>query len=345
MPSTMKEVIVRANPLRAEIVESPMPTPAADEVVIKVVATDSNPKDWKYAVLFGTECNAGDDIAGYIEAVGENVYEFKKGDRVAAFHVMGAPYGSYGEYSVAPAHTTWHIPETTSFEEASTFPLAAMTAALGLYQELGLPAPWKPATTSTPLIVYGGSSAVGAFAIKLAKLSNISPIIAVAGNGIDYVKSLGPDKVIDYREGNVTEQLKEALEGKECFHAYDAISEHNSYQNIIPVLSKPGAVAMVLPANDEDFPEGIQRKQVMVGTVHAEKFESPAIARLGTKKNDDDFGFAMYRFFGRAMANGTLPGHPYTVVDGGLEGIEEGLKRLQDGKASATKYVYRISKD
>jgi NADPH2:quinone reductase len=43
--------------------------------VIKVVATDSNPKDWKYAVLFGTECNAGDDIAGFIEAVGENVYE------------------------------------------------------------------------------------------------------------------------------------------------------------------------------------------------------------------------------------------------------------------------------
>ncbi|CCX06139.1 Similar to Protein TOXD; acc. no. P54006 [Pyronema omphalodes CBS 100304] len=341
----MKEVIVRANPLRTEIIESPMPTPAADEVVIKVVVTDSNPKDWKYAVLFGTECNAGDDIAGFIEAVGENVYEFKKGDRVAAFHVMGAPYGSYGEYSVAPAHTTWHIPKTTSFEEASTFPLAAMTAALGLYQELGLPAPWKPATKSTPLIVYGGSSGVGAFAIKLAKLSNISPIIAVAGNGIDYVKTLGADKIIDYRKGNVAEQLKEALEGQECFHAYDAISEHNSHLNIIPVLSKPSAIAMVLPGKDDDFPEGIQRKLVMVGTVHAEKFNTPVAALSGAKKNDDHFGFAMYRFFGRALANGILTGHPYTVIEGGLEGIEEGLKRLQDGKASATKYVYRISAD
>jgi NADPH:quinone reductase-like Zn-dependent oxidoreductase len=54
-----------------------------------------------------------------------------------------------------------------------------MTAAIALYQQHKLPLPWLPAKEKIPLIVYGGSSAVGAFAIKLAKLSKISPIIGM----------------------------------------------------------------------------------------------------------------------------------------------------------------------
>lgn len=41
--------------------------------------------------------NTGDDIAGVVHAVGENVYEIKPGDRIAAFHQMGTPGGSYAE--------------------------------------------------------------------------------------------------------------------------------------------------------------------------------------------------------------------------------------------------------
>lgn len=48
-----------------------------------------------------------------------------------------------------------------------------MTAAVGLYQRLGLPEPWSATTKATPLVVYGASGAVGAYAIKLAQLSNI----------------------------------------------------------------------------------------------------------------------------------------------------------------------------
>ncbi len=53
-----------------------------------------------------------------------------------------------------------------------------MTAAIALYQQHKLPLPWLPAKENIPLVVYGGSTAVGAFAIKLAKLSKISPIIS-----------------------------------------------------------------------------------------------------------------------------------------------------------------------
>ena len=58
----------------------------------------------------------GDDVAGVVHEVGSNVTEFKPGDRVAAFHEMRTPHGSYGEYAIAWDHTTFHLPEKTSFE-------------------------------------------------------------------------------------------------------------------------------------------------------------------------------------------------------------------------------------
>lgn len=79
-----------------------------------------------------------------------------------------------------------------------------MTAAVGLHQKLRLPEPWQGLTNSTALIIYRASSTVGAFAVKLAALSNIHPIVAVARNRKKYVESLidrsKGDFIIDYRE-------------------------------------------------------------------------------------------------------------------------------------------------
>ncbi|EEP78603.1 conserved hypothetical protein [Uncinocarpus reesii 1704] len=254
----MKEAFasISGDRIKVSIQESPIPTPNEHQVVIRVKAAGLNPKDWKY--LTETPTDQGDDVAGYVHAVGSKVTEFKPGDRVAAFHQMGAAHGGYAEYSLAWAYTTFHLPEQTSFEvrsvEAATIPLAAMTAALGLYQDLGLPLPWNPARTSIPLIVYGGGSAVGSFVIKLARLSNIHPIIAVAGKGTPQIeplldKSKG-DTTIDYRDGDeaVVAAFNKALNGKKIEYAFDAISEHNSYINIGHVLDpQKGKIAVILP--------------------------------------------------------------------------------------------------
>jgi NADPH2:quinone reductase len=60
--------------------------------------------------------NSGDDISGIVHEVGENVDEFRVGDRVAAFHEMLKPAGSFAEYAVAWKHTTFFLPKGTSFE-------------------------------------------------------------------------------------------------------------------------------------------------------------------------------------------------------------------------------------
>ena len=116
----MKEAIVSKGP-KVEIVDSPIPLPKDNEVAIKVVVSGSNPKDWKRAEK--DTLNTGDDIAGVVHTVGSDVVEFKPGDRVAAFHQMMAPHGSFAEYAVSDAATTFHLPKKTSFEGKPATPI------------------------------------------------------------------------------------------------------------------------------------------------------------------------------------------------------------------------------
>lgn len=83
----MKEAIVHPGP-KVTITDSPVPKPNDDQLVIKVVVSGSNPKDWKVPEWMNKTGNSGDDIAGIVHEVGKNVYEFKPGDRVMAFHEM-----------------------------------------------------------------------------------------------------------------------------------------------------------------------------------------------------------------------------------------------------------------
>ena len=111
----MKEALVSAGP-QAQLVDSPIPEPKAGQVLIKVIVSGSNPKDWKRAEGNKQPFNTGDDVAGTIEAVGSKVPGFQVGDRVAAFHEMQEPHGSFAEYAIAWARSTFHIPEKISYE-------------------------------------------------------------------------------------------------------------------------------------------------------------------------------------------------------------------------------------
>jgi NADPH:quinone reductase-like Zn-dependent oxidoreductase len=155
---------------------------------------------------------------------------------------MLEPHGAFEEYAVGLEAATFHIPKTVSFEEAATIPLTGMTAALGLYQRLGLPLPWLPAQERLPLVVYGAAGAVGAYAVKLVTLSNIHPITCIAGHGTAYVETLidrsRGDTILDYREGNeaVVNGFRMALTDNEKLHyAFDAVSDKESYlYTVIP---------------------------------------------------------------------------------------------------------------
>ncbi|KAK6365726.1 hypothetical protein LTS17_011113 [Exophiala oligosperma] len=334
------------HPLRVTLRDdAAIPTPKANEVLTKVHVSGSNPKDWKRPMVNpefnGT--NQGDDIAGVVEAVGSAVTQFRPGDRVAGFHQMQTPGGSYAEYAISPEHTTFHIPASVSFEEAAAIPLAAMTAAVGLFLRLGLPEPWVASAHPDCLpkggiVVYGAAGAVGAYAVQLARRAGIHPIIAVAGRGIPFVQGLldssKGDVVVDYRKGNeaVVEGLRGAVPaGKQLEFAFDAVSEaaKSSAENICKVLAPNGHITTVLPMKDDpSIPASVDMSLTLVGTVF---------------NQDKDFGYAWFRLFEQGLKDGWLKAHPYEVMPGGLNGIQQALSNLKEGKASATKYVFRIA--
>jgi NADPH2:quinone reductase len=237
-----------------------------------------------------------------------------------------------------------HIPLTSPLStEAATIPLAALTAAVSLFRHLALPTPWNPATASTPFVVYGASSAVGSYAIKLARNSNIHPIIAIAGKGTHYVSTLldhtKGDIVIDYRAGadetirQIRAHLTAGNYGK-VLHGLDPGIGLPSQKVLTEIVAPDGAINLVLPSNYDVG--SVTRTTTSVGIVHNQ--DNGAYGADGS-----DLGFVTCRWFTRAWQAGTFQGHPFEVRPGGLEGVEQALKDLKDGKQSAVKYIFRIS--
>jgi threonine dehydrogenase-like Zn-dependent dehydrogenase len=230
--------------------------------------------------------------------------------------------------------------------EAAALPLAALTAAVGLYQHLALPQPWSPPLPNNqsreiPLIIYGVSSSVGFYALQFALRSNIHPILCVAGRASDYIKGfIDPSKgdvVVDYREGDeaVVANLTKALEGKTPIkHALDAVSEGSSANIIGRVFKQAGdgkaaKFTWVNPGNKEEVPEWVEQNMTFVGSVHR-------------TQEAKDFGYVYSRYIARSLQEGWFRGQRTEVVPGGLNGIQTALENLKNGKASAVKYVFRI---
>ncbi|KAF4923489.1 Trans-enoyl reductase fsr4 [Colletotrichum viniferum] len=345
----MKEAIVDPD-ITVDIKDSPVPEPGPGELLIKVIVSGTNPKDWKLPAWVGTSHNSGDDVAGVIEKVGSEVYEFAKGDRVAGFHVMRTEHGSFAEYAIVPAFAAFHVPKSITFEEAATVPLAAYTAATALFHSLQLPSPWdRSREKKSPLIIYGVSSAIGAFGVKLAKKAGVHPLIAVGSKNSKFVTGLldegAGDVFLDYTQfesqDKLAEKLKEVIEktGVRCYKAFDCVSENGSFEMLGKAIQGPPEegtgfkprVTTVLPGRDYGaIDKSVEVVVTSVGHVHEEEGQG----RL--------FGLIWARVFAEGLRSGWMKAHPYEVVNG-LEGVAGALKGLKEGTVRAKKMVIRIA--
>lgn len=270
-----------------------------------------------------------------MEDVADDVSGFKKGDRVTGMHKMLGPGGTYAERALLEANTTFHVPESMSFEQAVTIPLTATTAASGLFIEgngLGLPLPSSPASKPLPLVIYGASGSVGTYGIILAKQANIHPLICIAGGGGKSIEHLldssKGDTLLDYRKGDaaLVEGIKSALKDSELRHALDAAAVGKSSATIAEAMTSGGKIARVLPP-EGDVANGVEQIPMGVGVMHGEQRD------LATK---------LYKLFTEGAKAGWLEPRPYQVVKGGLNSVEQALKDLKAGKASAMKYIIKI---
>ena len=156
--------------------DSPLPTLTPTTVVVRVVAVSIQPHDWKMAEFSPTPgAVAGSDFAGVVVEIGSLVeQDFKIGDRVHG-HVFGSnplqkTVGAFCQYAPVDPVLLAHTPESMSFEEAATLPTGLMTSGMALYHIFDLPWPKTSAKDPFYVLVNGGSTATGMYAIQLLRL-------------------------------------------------------------------------------------------------------------------------------------------------------------------------------
>jgi NADPH:quinone reductase-like Zn-dependent oxidoreductase len=138
-------------------------------------------------------CILGCDMAGQVEAVGQNVTEFGPGDDVFAL----LESGGFGEYVSVPERLLAHKPRNLSYEQAAAVPMAGITALLGL-RKAGRVKPGQK------VLVNGASGGVGTFAIQIARALGAAADAVCGPANADLVRSLGAAEVTDYTRTDFT---------------------------------------------------------------------------------------------------------------------------------------------
>ncbi len=212
-------------------------------VLVRVCATSINAADWHLMrgdpfltrLLFGgilkPKINIlGCDVAGRVEAVGKDVTQFQINDEVFG-DLSEVGFGAFAEYVCTTEAALAIKPVHTSYEEAATIPVAALTALQGL-RDLG------QIQAGQKVLINGASGGVGSFAVQLAKVFGAEVTAVCSTNKMEMVRSLGADQIIDYSQVDVTQNGQQ----------YDLILDAASYRSVadyLPILTTKGTYVLI----------------------------------------------------------------------------------------------------
>ncbi|WGR75158.1 MULTISPECIES: NADP-dependent oxidoreductase [unclassified Bradyrhizobium] len=183
------------------------PEAALGQVLIRVHAAGVGPWDgWiragKSALPQPLPLTLGSDLSGTVVALGSDVSGLAVGDQV--FGVTNTQFlGAYAEYAVASAGMLAKKPRSLSYAEAASVPVVAVTAWQGLFDHARLEA-------GQTVVIHGAAGSVGAYAVQLARRARLRSVATVGAKDVDYVRSLGADKVLDYHTQRFEDEVKDA---------------------------------------------------------------------------------------------------------------------------------------
>lgn len=223
-----------------ELAEVPVPSPQRNDLLIKVHAASINPIDWKirngmlkiitggsFPKILGLEC------AGEVVATGSDVRQFQIGDHVVGFTGVGR-LGAFAEYVCVSAGSSFAKPATVGYEQASTLPIAGLTALQALRDLGGI----KP---GDEVLINGASGGVGTFAVQVAKIFGAHVTAVCSAANAELVHHCGADRVLDYAREDFTT-------GIERYQiVFDTVAKR-SFAECKRVLSANGVYVTTLPA-------------------------------------------------------------------------------------------------
>ncbi|PWC76785.1 zinc-dependent alcohol dehydrogenase family protein [Azospirillum sp. TSH64] len=245
-----------------ELQDRPRPVAGPGELLVRVVASGTNPVDAKIrqagswagipfpAVL-------GYDVSGVVEEAGPGVTGFKAGDEVFYTpEIFGNPNGSYAEYTVAAASIVAHKPPSLSHVEAAGIPLAGGTAWEAIVRRLAV----RPGET---VLIHGGAGGVGSFAIQFAKAAGARVLATASKANHEAMRDLGADVTLDYRDADVVDQILREAGGAGVDASFDTAGGN------VPLstqVTRPfGRIATILPPTG-DLDALYVKNQTLYGT-------------------------------------------------------------------------------
>jgi NADPH:quinone reductase-like Zn-dependent oxidoreductase len=301
--------------LKLEDIE--MPTPADDQVLVKVHAAAVNPLDFHY--MHGTpylmrldsgvgtpkNTRLGVDFAGTVEAIGKNVTRFHPGDEV-----FGGRTGAFGEYvTVREDRNIVPKPASVTFEQAASVPVAAITALQALRDKGKIQAGQK-------VLINGASGGVGTFAVQIAKSFGADVTGVCSTKNLDMVRKIGADHVIDYTKEDFTQ-------GEQRYDLIvDTVGTHSllDYRRVL----NPQGNMVIVGGPVDNWLIG------MIGTLAYAKILSPFVSQkfgmMLAELNPNDL-----RIIGDLMQSGKIT--PVIDKTYPLSEVPEALRYLEQGHA------------
>jgi NADPH2:quinone reductase len=239
-PGTMKIISIKSPGDAAQLFvsEAEVPTPKADDVLIRVCAAGINRPDvLQRQGLYPPPADAssvlGLEVAGEIIACGADVKFWQVGDKVCAL-VNG---GGYAEFAVAPAAQCLPIPDQYSYIQAAALPETFFTVWHNLFQRAKLKA-------NESVLIHSGASGIGTCAIQLASAFG-AKVFATAGSTdkCAAIETLGAT-TINYREQDFVAAIKEATDGQGVNVILDMVGGDYIQRNF-SVAAKDGRIVNI----------------------------------------------------------------------------------------------------
>ncbi|PMD33619.1 zinc-binding dehydrogenase family oxidoreductase [Hyaloscypha variabilis F] len=348
-PVTAKAIVQRNRESGRVLVEETIELPALEEhqVLVRVINSALNPTDVQSfdGDAFGDGAVLGCDFAGIVEELGPKVSTFVVGDRIVALIWGGEihPLGAYSTYCIADERISFKIPKGLDFPEASTIPLASNTAWLALLSKDCLNIP-RSNTKGTSVLVWGGSSTVGIFAIQLSRKLGLDVVTTCSPRNNDVVKSAGASLVFDYRDPLVVAKIAETV--PDLRYAFDTIGNATSSTMAAEAMgSNKGNVCTVRPGKQytENVPKHILVTDVLVFTAFLKPHVYKKVYKWPTRPEDHALSAELYQSLPQWIEQGVFkPQRTRRMGKLSAETLAKAMQLYRDNALSNEKCVFDV---
>jgi NADPH2:quinone reductase len=265
----MKALALESFDVAPAVLDVPDPVAGAGEVLVRVHAASVNAYDLGVAagamqayMPYEFPAVIGNDLAGTVEAVGEEVEGFAIGDQV--FGMMGSKGaihdGSFADLATPQAGSLAHTPEGLSHADAASLGVAGTTA-MSAVEVVAL-------RDGARVLIVGATGGVGTFAIQLAALQGAHVIASARPGDEDFLTGLGADETVDYTQDVVAAIRARYPDGIDA--VIDAVNrDHDAFAALAHLVRQGGHAASVVGgAGDASTIDGVSVSNAGAGAAH-----------------------------------------------------------------------------